>query len=68
MVDVFIDHPIDYDRLVADSMPFIHEAVNVRVCSIEHLITMKEAAARPKDMLDLRFLYDILDQKKEGLR
>lgn len=59
VVDVFIDHPIAYDQLVAQSMPVQTEKFLYRVCGVGHLINLKEAAARPKDIEDLKFLYDI---------
>lgn len=68
VIDVFIEHSIDYARLVADSVRVQYDTVAVRICSVAHLIEMKERAGRGKDLLDLRFLYDILDQQKEGLK
>ena len=68
VVDIFIDHPIDYDLLIQEAMPVAYDGIDIRICGIQHLIDLKEKAARPKDLQDLKFLYEILDQQKEGLR
>ena len=68
VVDIFIDHPIDYALLTNEALPVKYDGIDIRICSIRHLIDLKEKAARPKDLQDLKFLYEILDQQKEGLR
>lgn len=66
-VDIFIEHPISYDELVAQSVQTrTPEGVDVRICGLRHLIHLKEKASRAKDLEDLRFLYDIL-KKTEPL-
>jgi Nucleotidyl transferase of unknown function (DUF2204) len=56
VVDVFIDHPIDYDELFASSVVVDAQGVPMRVCGLPHLIKLKNDAGRPKDIEDLRFL------------
>jgi predicted nucleotidyltransferase len=60
VVDVFIDHPIDYDQLLAQSVVIETQGVPMRVCGLLHLITLKEEANRPKDIEDLRWLHELL--------
>ena len=61
-VGVFIDHPIEYDQLVQQSVPVEYGGATVRICSVEHLTELKEKALRPKDLEDLKFLYRIFDE------
>ncbi|HEX8340922.1 MAG TPA: hypothetical protein VF624_08445 [Tepidisphaeraceae bacterium] len=66
IIDVFIDHPIDYNELVADSKEFVGtDGRRVRVCSLDHLIRLKEQAGRDKDLQDLKFLNFIREQQQE---
>lgn len=68
VIDIFIDHPIQYDELVKQAVRFVYGDVSIRICGIRHLIELKERAGRGKDLEDLKFLYEILDQQQEGLR
>ncbi len=62
VVDVFIDHPIDYDQLHAQSLVVQAQGIPMRVCGLEHLIVLKVEAGRPKDIEDLRWLRALLSQ------
>jgi hypothetical protein len=62
VVDVFIDHPIDYDQLLAQSVVIQAQGVPMRVCGLTHLIELKEQAGRPKDIEDLRWLRELLQK------
>ena len=45
------------------------EGVAIRVCSLDHLIAMKEAAGRPKDLLmasEYRLISDELRRPRDG--
>jgi|GEM_PF-4775588 len=55
-VDLFVDYPIPKEKLWESSKLIDVSGVNVRVCSIDHLIEMKLAASRPKDLEDVRIL------------
>jgi hypothetical protein len=59
---------IDVDDLYAEldreALDGAVEGVPVRVCSLEHLLTMKRAAGRPQDLLDIERL-DV-DTKSSG--
>ncbi|HEX8322376.1 MAG TPA: hypothetical protein VF595_00560 [Tepidisphaeraceae bacterium] len=61
-VDVFIDHPIDYDEMLTEAVQVEYDGALIRICSVRHLIDLKERARRPKDLEDLKFLYRIFDE------
>jgi hypothetical protein len=60
-VDVFVDYPVPQSELWNDSVVKDVGGVPVRVCSIDHLIAMKLAAGRAKDLEDVRVLRMIKD-------
>ena len=65
IIDVFIDHPIDYDELVKQAVTKKGEdGRSVRICSIQHLIQLKTDASRPKDLLDIEALQIILEESE----
>ena len=45
-----------YGALDASAIEGELEGIRLRVCSLEHLIAMKRAAGRPRDLDDLRLL------------
>jgi len=55
-LDLFVEYPLPYEDLMRDSVVKDLDGTPVRVCSIEHLIKMKEKAGRPKDKEDCRIL------------
>ncbi len=58
-VDVFADHPIDFERLYARSETCSVGDVSVRVVSIADLIHLKRLAGRPQDREDVAKLEEI---------
>ena len=63
-VDLFVEHPIDYNSLFKQSVEKeISDELTVRICSIEHLIELKKLSGRPKDLEDVRVLEVILNEK-----
>ena len=58
-VDVFADHPIDFERLYARSETRTVGSVSVRVASITDLIHLKRLADRPQDREDVARLEEI---------
>lgn len=60
-VDLFVDYPVVKSELWAASELKDLGGVPVRVCSIDHLIAMKVAAGRAKDLEDVRVLRMIKD-------
>jgi len=51
-----IDAEPAYDALAADSIEGELDGIPLRVCGLEHLIAMKRAAGRPRDLDDLQRL------------
>ena len=58
-VDVFADHPIDFESLYARSETCAVGDVSVRVVSIADLIRLKQLADRPQDREDVAKLEEI---------
>ena len=66
-VDIFVYEPFDFrqeytDALRGELMP----GVVARFVSIETLIAMKKAAARPRDLDDIQHLLKLQDGEKDG--
>jgi hypothetical protein len=51
-VDLFADYPMDFELLFKDSLSLPLATTTVRVASLDHLIGIKRAAGRPKDLDD----------------
>lgn len=64
-VDVFIDEPIPFDALRRDAVHKDYDGVDVPVASIDHLIEMKQRAARARDLDDIDKLQKIRDIQKD---
>jgi predicted nucleotidyltransferase len=58
-LDVFVKEPIAFDALLRDAVSKDIDGIPVRVASIEHLIEMKQAAGRPRDLDDIARLRQI---------
>lgn len=52
-VDIFVRYPIPFDELWARYEVMDLDYVNVRVCSIDDLIAMKQQSGRHKDLADM---------------
>ncbi|HVN27811.1 MAG TPA: hypothetical protein VMT64_04960, partial [Candidatus Binataceae bacterium] len=55
-VDLFIDHPMDFEKMRQRALRIDFGGVAVSVCSIDDLIDLKKRAARPQDLLDIEAL------------
>ncbi len=55
-VDLFAEYPMDFEALYRDSLLLTLQTTVVRVASVEHLIEIKRAAGRPKDLDDVNRL------------
>jgi hypothetical protein len=55
----FADYPMDFEVLYKDSKMLPLGATAVRVASIDHLIAIKRAAGRPKDLDDANRLAEL---------
>ena len=58
-VDFFADYPMDFDLLFRNSLLMPLAGTRVRVASREHLIAIKRAAGRAKDLEDARRLGEL---------
>ena len=67
-IDVFVQHPIPFTDLCARAERMVIEGVPVYICSIEDLITLKQQAGRPLDLLDIEKLRIIQEKRKRGER
>lgn len=64
-VDVFAEAPLPFEDLFGDAEVVVADGVPVRVASLQHLITMKQAAGRPQDERDVAALQR-LRQERHG--
>ena len=64
IVDLFVDNPIEFERLRERSEILDLGSTTVRVASIEDLIEMKRMAGRTKDLEDIEALRAILERRR----
>jgi hypothetical protein len=64
-VDVFVDHPIEFEGLYERSVICSIDSCPVRIASIPDLIQLKRLANRPQDREDIARLEEILRLKRE---
>jgi hypothetical protein len=63
-VDLFADYPMDFKALYEDSLLLPLATTTVRVASVAHLIAIKQAAGRPKDLDDVSRLTELRGKEK----
>ena len=63
-VDLFVESPVPFDELWSRSKLIALPTGEVRVASLDDLITMKEAAGRPQDSADIRALEALRDEQE----
>ena len=56
VVDVFVDHPTDFDQLWVRAKSVMLGTTTVRIAAIHDLITLKRLAGRPQDLVDIEQL------------
>ena len=61
-VDVFVAYPLDFDMLLAGAVPTRVGDRTVPVASRQHLIEMKQAAGRPRDLDDIQALQRLIER------
>jgi len=64
-VDLFVDYPVPFEELWAESIQLPWNQVPVRIASIRHVLAMKRAAGRPKDLVDIEALEDLMGEQDE---
>ncbi len=61
-LDLFVEEPIEFSQLMDDALIKDVDGVQIRVASVEHLIEMKKAAGRPRDLDDIAKLKMIREE------
>ena len=65
-VDVFVEHPIEFEQLWSRAEEVVLESTSVRVASIPDLIQLKRIAGRPQDLADIEQLERIRRRREEA--
>jgi hypothetical protein len=60
-IDLFAEYPMDFEILFRDSLLMPLSSTAVRVASVDHLVAIKQAAGRPKDLDDAARLIELRD-------
>lgn len=63
-VDLFVEHPIEFDSIWSHAEVVALGTVSVRIASIPDLIALKRLANRPQDLIDIEKLLEIQNMKK----
>ena len=63
-VDLFVREPFPFADTFARAVSMVIEGTSIPVASIDDLIALKKAAARPKDLEDIRELERIKAEKQ----
>lgn len=65
-VDLFVEHPIDFDGLWARSELIALATTQVRIAAIPDLVALKRLAGRPQDLADIEALEAIARRRRGG--
>jgi len=65
-VDLFVRHPIPFADLHARAERMVIEGVPVYISCIDDLISLKQQAGRPQDLIDIENLRRIQEKRKHG--
>jgi hypothetical protein len=63
-VDLFVEHPMEFDLVWSRAEVMALGPVSVRIASIPDLIALKRLANRPQDVIDIEKLTEIQSLKK----
>ena len=63
-VDLFVEHPVEFEGLFARAEIVSLDTTTVRVASIADLIALKRLASRPQDLADIEALEAIQQTRK----
>lgn len=61
-LDLFVEEPIAFERMLREAVMKDIDGLSIRIASIEHLIEMKQAAGRPRDLDDVAKLRQIREE------
>lgn len=61
-LDLFVEVPMAFEKMLRDAEVKDIDGIAIRIASIEHLIEMKQAAGRPRDLDDIDKLRQIRDE------
>ena len=64
IVDIMISDEINFEAAYRNKQVYSDENFTVSIVSIDDLITLKELAARDKDLVDLKILKKLKDKKE----
>ncbi len=64
LVDLFVEHSIEFEELWAQSELVQLDGFETRIASIAHLIALKREAGRPQDLIDVEALASIEAARK----
>lgn len=64
VVDIFVDHPMEFEGLWDRADVIEVGGTSVRIASIADLIALKRLAGRPQDLNDIERLEQILDRRR----
>jgi len=67
-VDVFVREPLDFRTMLSDAAIKDLDGVPIHVASIRHLILLKQAAGRPRDMDDIEALREIAAETGQAVQ
>ncbi|MBI3288754.1 MAG: hypothetical protein HYZ74_04470 [Elusimicrobia bacterium] len=65
-IDIFVREPMPFDSLWSRAKEVDLGQVHTRIASIEDLIAMKRAVARPQDMIDIEALEALRKDTRHG--
>lgn len=65
ILDVFVREPFPFKDMAKRAVPMDIGGIVVPVCAINDLIAMKQKAARPKDLEDVKYLQGLLEKDNE---
>lgn len=56
VLDLFVEFPLDMDRLLANAQTVRLQGVDATIASVEDLVSIKRATGRPRDLADVEAL------------
>lgn len=66
LVDVFVDEPIEYQKLESEKISVKAGDIQIPVVSKRHLIQLKKISGRPQDLADIKALKEVMKLDQES--